>query len=51
MLSVEGDADAAVKAKAKEDMVRDCAKNYQARKLSRDDAMVHGSWRKLMKDG
>ena len=26
-------------------------KDCQARKLSRDDAMVHGRWRKLIKDG
>jgi len=28
-----------------------CKKNCQACKLNREDAMDHGKWRKLIKDG
>jgi len=38
------------KRKTKEDLVRGCGKDCQARKLNKQDAMDCSRWRKLIKD-
>ena len=38
------------KRKTKEDLERGCEKDYQARKLNKEDAIDHSRWRKLIKD-